>query len=347
MEANEHIHALTALFHFGMEKPDIEFIDKGLINRTWRVVHENRKFILQRVNEMFPVEVHMEIDAVTRFLVDKGLNSPLLVPTTNNLLYHQDETGTWRMYTYLEGKTVDCINRPEIANQAGCVLGQFHKALLEIKYNFINERSGVHDTKGHIQHLKNTLIEKQVHPRYEEIHSLAREILDESGKLPVLAKTLPRKVHGDPKINNFLFDINSEKGLCMVDFDTLGNMPLALELGDAMRSWCNHGGENSRNTRFSMEYFKAGLEGYALQTADFISTEEWNDILPATQTIFLELAARFCADALNEDYFAWDKNLFDSHSEHSQVRASSQLNAYKSLMDSYAQADHTVREIFS
>ena len=117
----------------------------------------------------------------------------------------------------------------------------------------------------------------------------------------------------------------------MLDFDTLSNMALPLELGDAMRSWCNPVGENSTDTTFSMENYGAGLQGYISCAPEFITEEEWASILPATQIIYVELAARFCADALCEDYFSWDSNRFASHSEHSQMRAISQLNAYKSL----------------
>jgi hypothetical protein len=124
----------------------------------------------------------------------------------------------------------------------------------------------------------------------------------------------------------------------MVDFDTLGDMVLPLELGDAMRSWCNPAGENVEATLFSLEIFRTGLEGYAGAAKDFITETEWNSILPATRIIYTELAARFCADALNEDFFGWDSKRYPSHSVHSQVRALSQLNACKSLTGQLSEA---------
>jgi Ser/Thr protein kinase RdoA (MazF antagonist) len=227
---------------------------------------------------------------------------------------------------------VNSVSTPDTAFEAGKLLAGFHRALLDMDYLFHNQRSGVHDTNRHLQLLRNTLQNQSHHPRYRIILPLATEILDAASRLTPLPELNLRKVHGDPKINNFLFDTNTNQGVCMLDFDTLGNMALPLELGDAMRSWCNPAGENSEQASFSTEYFSAGLQGYASVAADFISKTEWNSIIPATELIYIELAARFCADALNENYFSWDNRRFESHSEHSRIRALSQLNAYKSLI---------------
>ena len=51
----------------------------------------------------------------------------------------------------------------------------------------------------------------------------------------------------------------------------------------------------------------------------------------ATETIYLELAARFCTDALNESYFGWNPAQFPTSSEHQLMRARGQLNAAKAL----------------
>ena len=53
-------------------------------------------------------------------------------------------------------------------------------------------------------------------------------------------------MHGDPKISNLMFARDSDRGLCLIDLDTLGPMPIALELGDALRSWCNPAAEDAR-----------------------------------------------------------------------------------------------------
>ena len=64
----------------------------------------------------------------------------------------------------------------------------------------------------------------------------------------------------------------------------------------------------------------------------WILAEEIGAIVAATANIQVELAARFCADALNERYFGWDARRFGSRSEHNRVRAAGQLAVHRSLM---------------
>jgi hypothetical protein len=60
----------------------------------------------------------------------------------------------------------------------------------------------------------------------------------------------------------------------------------------------------------------------------------------------VELAARFCADALNESYFGWNPKSFPSRSEHNQARAESQLAAARSLAEQRTAAEAAVCNAF-
>ena len=73
--------------------------------------------------------------------------------------------------------------------------------------------------------------------------------------------------------------------------------------------------------RVAYALFRAAVQGYAAAAPAGIGDAEWRAIVPATATILVELAARFCADALNERYFGWDPRRFGSRSEHNEVRA--------------------------
>jgi len=339
--------AAGVLGHFGLERATVTPLETGLINRTWVVDEQGKKYILQRVNPMFGLEIHEDIAAVTTHLHRKGQITPRLIPTLEDHLYLQQAGRVWRLLSHVPGTTYHTVKNPRQAAEAGKVLGRFHKALLDLDYSFRNRRANVHETETHLQVLRSALDTHRDHPEYRNVRPLAEEILGLAGRLPVLPGTRPRKVHGDPKITNCLFGETSGNGLCLIDFDTLGEMPLPLELGDAMRSWCNPAGENSDETRFSIENFHAGLQGYAREAGDFILIEEWQNIVPATRIICLELAARFCADALNECFFHWNRQLFSSRSLHNQVRAAGQLNTCKSLIRQQDAALQAVRDVFS
>jgi hypothetical protein len=124
-------------------------------------------------------------------------------------------------------------------------------------------------------------------------------------------------------------------------------MRVPLELGDALRSWCNVSGEDVVEGRFDPELFEAALSGYAGATAGWITPAEALAILPATATIQVELAARFCADALEERYFGWDASRFASRGEHNRVRAAGQLAVHRSLLSRYAELEHRAARVFS
>jgi Ser/Thr protein kinase RdoA (MazF antagonist) len=329
----------SVLSQYELSSAKLEPLSTGLINHSFRVTDPSGKFFLQRVNKIFAPESHSDIDRVTQHLQKMGMVTPRLVHSTHDDLYYEDHNGLWRLFTYIEGVSIDIVKKPEEAFQAGALLGRFHLALGKLDYEFVNPREAIHQLDRHIQHLQLTLKKHHDHTSYKQLEPLAMEILEQATSLPELPEMSPHKVHGDPKINNILFYPDSEQAICMVDFDTLSNMPIALELGDAMRSWCNPDGENIKTGRFSMEIFEAGIRGYISTAKEFVSKIELAAVLPATRIIYIELAARFCADALNEDYFAWNPVHFASHTEHSQIRSTCQLNCYKSLSENLSEAE--------
>jgi Ser/Thr protein kinase RdoA (MazF antagonist) len=344
---DEELQVRSILKQYDIENYHSEQIRSGLINRTWLITHQQSQSILQRVNSIIPVDIHHDIEAVTSQLSKAGTLTPRLIKTKVGNFYYEDNNDVWRLYSYMEGVTYNNITHPKIAFEAGSLLGVFHRALENMDYQFTNYRPGVHDTSLHLKNLKRALADKQQHSRFKDILPLATEILKYADQLPELPTIDTRMVHGDPKINNFLFDKITGKGICLLDFDTLGNMQLPLELGDAMRSWCNPEGEDTAVTTFSLENLSAGLEGYAIKSDNLLTAIEWKTIIPATQIIYIELAARFCADALNENYFSWDPESFSSHSEHNHIRALSQLNAYQSLSENLTESNLMVTRIFS
>ncbi|MBI2993484.1 MAG: phosphotransferase [Gammaproteobacteria bacterium] len=322
----------SVLANWGLAGARVEPIQTGWINRTWRVATGNgEQYALQRVNPMFPTAVHADIDAITARLEAQGVATPRLVPDTKGELFVQVEEATWRLFTYVEGDTRLIVADTPAAQEAGRLLARFHAALENFEYAFQSKREGVHDTPRHLRRLREALADRKEHPRFASIAPLANEILEAAAQLPKLPPLPRRKVHGDPKISNVLFARGSHKALCLVDLDTLSEMPLPLELGDALRSWCNVAGEDTRAGEFSVAIFEAAIEGYAENAMQSISPGEVKAILPATLTIGIELAARFCADALFEDFFGWTPKRFGSHSEHSEVRAAGQLAAAQSL----------------
>jgi len=329
---NEFTNAQAILAEYGLEAARVSPLGNGLINQTWLVEGDDeQRFVLQRINPIFPPAINQDIDAVTRRLAAKGLLTTRLVPTTRGGLWLDRQNEVWRLLTYIDGVSHDCLSSTHQAREAGNLLARFHRAVGDMDHHFANLRLGIHDTVRHLRFLQQTLTSKIDHPQHAAASRLGQEILDLAKTLPELPGIMDRIVHGDPKINNILFERGTDKALCLIDLDTISRMPLPLELGDAMRSWCNRSGEDECVGEFSSELFASAIEGYAEEARGWITLDEWSVIVPATEIILVELAARFCADALNESYFDWDSDRFSCLSEHNLVRATGQLAVARSL----------------
>ncbi len=302
----------------------------GLINLSFRIEAENRAYVLQRLHPGLPPEINWNIAQVTAHLAARGCVTPRLVPALTGAGWVKRGDAVWRLLSYVPG--VNHHTMPDLAHarEAGRLLAHFHRALVDCPQPLPHLRASVHDLGRHVAALRSALDEQREHRLRARVAPIAAEILDAASRLPELPALPLRLVHGDPKISNLLFT-PAGAGVCLVDLDTVTMAPLAPELGDALRSWCNPGPEDAPTAQFSLPIFEAAVEGYADQARGFVVAAEAASTIDATATIYIELAARFAADALRECYFGYDKTRFASRGEHNLARAANQLQAFRSL----------------
>jgi len=322
----------TVLDAFSLASAPLERATSGLINPTWFVrARDGSELVLQRLNAIFPAEVNLDIEAVTRHLFAKGIATPTLVASRYGKLWHEHDGAIWRVLTRIDGITRDALESPVQAREAGRVLAAFHHALRDLEHDFRSRRLGVHDTARHLGALRDALEEHRGHRDFAAVRPLAEQVLAFAAELPALPTMPDRIVHGDPKISNVMFAATADRALCLIDLDTLARMPVALELGDALRSWCNPATEDAPDARFVRPFYAAAIEGYASAARSLLGPQEWGAIADGTLMITVELAARFCADALRERYFRWDESRYASSSAHNQARTRAQLKIAQTL----------------
>jgi Ser/Thr protein kinase RdoA (MazF antagonist) len=316
---------------FSLASAPLERATSGLINPTWFVrARDGSELVLQRLNPIFPAEVNLDIEAVTHHLFAKGIATPTLVTSRYGKLWLEHDGAVWRALTRIDGVTRDAVESPAQAREAGRVLAEFHHALRDLEHDF-RSRLGVHDTARHLETLRDALDEHRGHRDFAAVRPLAEQVLGLAAELPALPPMPDRIVHGDPKISNVMFAARGDRALCLIDLDTLARMPVALELGDALRSWCNPATEDAPDARFVRPFYAAAIEGYASAARGLLGPQEWSAIADGTLTITVELAARFCADALRERYFRWDESRYASSSAHNQARTRAQLKIASTL----------------
>ena len=304
---------------WGWSIDQIAPLSGGLINATYAVRDAGHPIaVLQRLHPIFGPDVNLDLDAVTTHLAARGMVTPRLIHTLDGCPCIEHE-GVWRATSWVEGVAVAAVPDPSWAEAGGELVGRFHRAVADLRYDYRFSRAGVHDTARHLQRL-HELASGEGDPTWL---LLAHEIL--ATELPVLGDQPLRHVHGDLKISNVLFHTDPVRGAALVDLDTLAKGTLAFELGDAMRSWCNPHGEDAGCVKFELANFAAAIAGYR-RIADPIVTEaERASIATGLETVCVELAARFCIDVFEDRYFGWDPQRFISRREHNLIRSQGQL----------------------
>jgi Ser/Thr protein kinase RdoA (MazF antagonist) len=340
--------AEVVLKHYALGATNLERVAQGLVNLTVKVsAAGGDQYILQRLNPVFHRSVNRNIDLVTTHIAHQGMLTPRLIRTGRGSIDIEKNDRIWRLLSFVDGKTVGCVDGPRTAYEAGSLLARFHRVLLTFDGELEMVRPPIHDVDRHFERLKKALHENARHPLYGAVGRMADQVHALADAGPEFSVDTARLVHGDPKISNIMFDPISGAALCMIDLDTLSYIPLALELGDALRSWCNPKGEDHPDALFDIGLLDAALKGYGGGAREFLTSTEVAAIVPATLGIHLELAARFLTDALIEAYFDWDPERYASRGAHNLARARGQVSAARSLVSQIGTAERVVSQNMS
>lgn len=324
--------ARAVLDHYAFTPRCLSRITQGLINLTVRVTaSDGTRYVLQRLHPVFGDSVNVNLERVTTHLADRGMLTPRLVRTRDGALSVVVDGAVWRVLSHVAGRSYDALPGLPEAAAAGRLLGRFHVALADFDQPLVVERPAVHDLPRHLAHLDAALAAAASHPLSDAVAAQSAVLRERLDAVPPFAVQPQRLVHGDPKISNVMFDAAGRDALCLIDLDTLAQMPLAFELGDAMRSWCNPHAEDAAGARFDLAIFAAAIGGYLEIAGAALTAAERAAIVPATRLICLELGARFLADALEERYFAWDASRYASRGAHNLARARGQIAVADSL----------------
>ncbi len=328
----------SALGHYpGLLAPQASLIPGGLIHQTWQVEDGDRRYVLQRLNPIFSLDVHENIEAVTSRLAERGVTTPRLCRTEDGSLFVDlgETGGRYRLMTAIGGHTVDTCPSPAHATSAGRLVARFHSALDGLDHDFAPLGFVFHDTDRHFEGLDLAIETHGDHPMHGEVVALARRLHEVRGGWSSLDGVPDRVVHLDLKFNNVLLD-DSGEARCLIDLDTLSRAPLWVELGDAWRSWCNRRRDYEPEAELAIDIFEASAAAWREAVDLELEPAEIESLAHGIERLTIELAARFSTDVLEESYFGWNRDLFGSAAEHNLSRARGQLSLHDQARETRA-----------
>jgi Ser/Thr protein kinase RdoA (MazF antagonist) len=288
----------------------------GLINHTYRVQSPAGAFVLQRINgAVFPAPERImdnlaALAAAAANRPELAVRLPALAHTAEHLPYVRDAEGAlWRLMECIEpSRTLRQLDSAAQAAEAGRVLGRFHRlgALLDPAALAVT-LPGFHHTPAYLAELERTAADAV--RTADAADALAfvdarRALVGVLDKAVAARQTQPRLIHGDPKVDNLLFDADGARALCLIDLDTVQPGLVHHDIGDCLRSCCNRAGEaGADSVRFDLGLCEALLTGYAEATGGLLGPTEIELIVPAIRLIPLELGIRFLTDHLRGDRY--------------------------------------------
>ena len=323
------IQNITEQFAIRGEVTNITQNTKGYINRTYVIetlsdTGHIHKYVLQRINtNVFPnVDALMENFKFTTYHLLGKFSLPsstrkgavqMLRSTKDGRSYFKDDSGCWRMLTYIDNVySLDIPDSPDTFYQAGKAFGSFLKEMSDVKVeeiytvipNFHNTRSRYEaleqaiaaDPKGRVKDVRKEIAFVRARANCYGVITDALE----SGLLPT------RICHNDCNLNNILFDEKTHLPVAIIDLDTVMPSSPLYEYGDSMRIGTNTATDDEKDlskVSCDLNLYEKYARGY-LEECGSILTKEELELLPlAALVITSEDGIRFLMDHINGDTY--------------------------------------------
>ncbi|WGV25226.1 phosphotransferase enzyme family protein [Halotia branconii] len=347
----ENLVAIAGQFTLQGQVTGVRAFGSGNINDTFLVTlaaSGEKHFILQRINtQVFrqPQLVMQNMRILTEHVhqrlqctpVNRRWEVPRVLLTKDAQDYCNDAEGSfWRAISFIKGsQSFDTLGDRSFAPEIGYALGMFHNLISDLPAEKLADTlEGFHITPLYLQNYIEILAKTTARQSPEVNYCLQfvsdrqtfAHILENAkatGKLPL------RLMHGDPKINNVMFDTVTQQAVSVIDLDTVKPGLVHYDIGDCLRSGCNPAGEETEqweDVYFDTDLCQGILQGYLAIAKAFLTENDYAYMYDAIRLIAFELGLRFFAD-----YLAGDVYFKVKHPEHNLIRAIVQFKLTESI----------------
>ncbi len=347
------IDAILKQFGFSENTFSVKPFGSGLINNTWLIEREGKKYIAQRINQQVfktPADIDENIRLIAAYLKQYYPAYIFTVPLSSldNETLVQNESGAYRIFEFIDGSiTYNTLQKPKQAYEAAKQFGRFTKLLS----GFNTERLKITLPDFHNLSLRYRQFETAINEGDKERIAFASKLIEIlKGHAGIVATFeeiqhnggfKKRVTHHDTKISNVLFDEN-DNGICVIDLDTVMPGYFISDVGDMMRTYLAASGEEETDLskiEIRDEYFEAIVEGYLGEMQEELSSVEINSFVYAGKFMIYMQALRFLADYLNGDIYYGAK-----YPLHNFSRAANQVVLLKQLINKEQLFNEKVQE---
>lgn len=308
-------------FDRGVSAESLSVLGQGLINDTFLVRGESFRFVLQRINQAVfpdPAAIMANLKVLNAHVLRQARSTndcrlPELIPTLlGDDLYRDVEGECWRAISFIENtRNLVVLESPDQASEVGRALGCFHRWVHDLPVGCMQDTlPGFHVTPRYLARLDQVLDEHSSPERTADLDEALAFVARHRGKAPVLEEALrqgwlkPRVIHGDPKLDNVLFDRQGTRAVSLIDLDTVKPGLLQYDLGDCLRSCCNTARLGSTAPEgFDLTLFSAIMQGYLNEAQDVLTPADQEYLHDAVWLLPFELGLRFLTDHLQGDVY--------------------------------------------
>lgn len=308
----------------------------GLINHTWRIKSNNlsHSYVLQRINTSVfkrPEDIAYNIQAMAAYLQEHYPGYLFVAPVKTiegDELYVDKELGYFRLFPFVEqSRTYDVVSTTSQASEAAHQFALFTRLVSGLDASSLKTTlPDFHNLtlrfEQFIQAL-NTGNQQRILEAKETINYLLEQqsIADTFKSISNDPQFKIRVMHHDTKISNVLFD-QQDKGLCVIDLDTVMPGYFISDVGDMMRTYLSPVSEEEKDVskiEVRDDYFFAIVEGYLSEMGEELSEAEKAHFIYAGKFMIYMQALRFLTDYINNDVYYGS-----SYEGHNLVRAKNQ-----------------------
>ena len=343
---------------------EIKPYGSGHINDTLLIKYDQNgnevKYILRKINNYVfkePKKIIENTQKVTNHIRQKLVEANesdidrkvlTLLKSKKGNYYYSEENDFWNMFQFIEDAySVDKVNTEQQAYEAAKAYGKFQKYLSDF------DASSCHITIKDFHNLENRIIafeeiikldpKKRVAGISNEIEVAKKyEYLKDDYKRIEKKKLQIRITHNDTKINNIMLDDETNKGLCVVDLDTVMPGVILNDFGDMVRSFTSPGLEDEKDfskVTMRLSVFDSLAKGYLEEIKDDLTKDEIDNLALGSKIIVYEQAIRFLTDYINGDvYYRVDYDL------HNLNRARNQFALLDSIEAQFDEMEKIIRK---